>query len=169
MSSYVGGPAPAPSSAISGLTPLLQRADELGASVRSLSFISPRPGHDICNVAEVKGASLVLLGWHKPVLSGNVLGGTVREVLANAPMEVAVLIDRGLTQLRRILVLYHGTPHDLAAVQLAQRIYQASAGQASAGQAGAGQASAGQATSPMVTLFSVVASARRPRWKRPRS
>ncbi|HNN92368.1 MAG TPA: cation:proton antiporter [Pseudomonadota bacterium] len=143
LSSYVGGPAPAPSSAISGLTPLLQRAGELGASVRSLSFISPRPGHDICNVAEVKGASLVLLGWHKPVLSGNVLGGTVREVLANAPMEVAVLIDRGLTQLRRILVLYHGTPHDLAAVHLAQRIY---------------QASAAHAAPPMVTLFSVVAA-----------
>ncbi|PSM30997.1 hypothetical protein BVG81_007660 [Haliangium sp. UPWRP_2] len=85
----------------------------------------------------------MLLGWHKPVLSGNVLGGTVREVLANAPMEVAVLIDRGLTQLRRILVLYHGTPHDLAAVHLAQRIY---------------QASAAHAAPPMVTLFSVVAA-----------
>lgn len=124
LSAYVGsGSVPSPTAA---LAPLLARAGELGATVRPLSFISPRPGYDICNVAEVKGAKLLLLGWHKPVLSGNVLGGTVREVLSSAPMEVGVLIDRGLSQLRRVLVLFHGTPHDLAAVHLAQRLYQAS-------------------------------------------
>ena len=104
------------------LAPLLARATELGAPVRPLAFVSPQPGRDICNVAEVKGANLILLGWHKPVLSGNVLGGTVREVLSNAPMDVGVLIDRGLGRLQRVLVLYHGTPDDLVAVRMAQRL-----------------------------------------------
>lgn len=142
LSAYVAsGAAPV---ATTALSPLLDRAAELGAVVRPLSFISPRPGYDICNVAEVKSAKLLLLGWHKPVLSGNVLGGTVREVLSNAPMEVAVLIDRGLVALRRVLVLYHGTAHDLAAVQLAQRLYRAS------------RASDDSPASLAVTLFSVV-------------
>lgn len=142
LSAYVAsGAAPV---ATTALSPLLDRAAELGAVVRPLSFISPRPGYDICNVAEVKSAKLLLLGWHKPVLSGNVLGGTVREVLSNAPMEVAVLIDRGLVALRRVLVLYHGTAHDLAAVHLAQRLYRAS------------RASDDAPASLAVTLFSVV-------------
>lgn len=146
LSAYVqAGSVPvATPSATAALAPLLQRAGELGAMVRPLSFISPRPGYDICNVAEVKSAQLVLLGWHKPVLSGNVLGGTVREVLSSAPMQVAVLIDRGLQQLRHILVLYHGTAHDLAAVHLAQRLYQTS------------QSSDGSAPGLAITLFSVV-------------
>ncbi len=119
LSDYVQPSQPQPEQV---LAPLLARAAELGASVRPLAFVSPQPGRDICNVAEVKGADLVLLGWHKPILSGNVLGGTVREVLSSAPMDVGVLIDRGLGAIRRVLVLYHGTADDLAAVRIARRL-----------------------------------------------
>jgi Kef-type K+ transport system membrane component KefB/nucleotide-binding universal stress UspA family protein len=142
LSDYVQPSQPQPEQV---LAPLLARAAELGAPVRPLAFISPQPGRDICNVAEVKGADLILLGWHKPVLSGNVLGGTVREVLSSAPMDVGVLIDRGLGPLRRVLVLYHGTADDLAAVRMARRLVSVRPG--------------AEASPVQVTLFAVVPGA----------
>jgi nucleotide-binding universal stress UspA family protein len=106
----------------SGLVPLMERASELNLQIRPLSFVSADPGHDICNVAEVKGADLVLLGWHKPLLSQTVLGGTVYEVMEEAHTDVGVFIDRGLTSIRRVLVPYYGTDHDRAALGLARRL-----------------------------------------------
>jgi Kef-type K+ transport system membrane component KefB/nucleotide-binding universal stress UspA family protein len=109
----------------SALDPLLAKADTLGAEVRPLSFVSPDPASDICNVAEVKRANLVLLGWHNPVLSRSVLGGTVRQVLERTPADIGVLIDRGLSQVRKVLVPFQGTEHDKAALALARRLLDA--------------------------------------------
>jgi nucleotide-binding universal stress UspA family protein len=107
---------------VNALAPLVERASSLNVRVRPLSFVSARPAADICNVAEVKRADLVVLGWHKPLLGKTVLGGTVHEVMENAKADVAVLIDRGLRELTKILVPYQGTIHDKAALRLAQRI-----------------------------------------------
>jgi Kef-type K+ transport system membrane component KefB/nucleotide-binding universal stress UspA family protein len=106
------------------LTPLLARAEELEVEVKPLSFVSPQPSHDICDIAEVKQADLVLLGWHKPLFSQTVLGGTVYEVMREARRDVGVMIDRGLTQIRRLLVPFLGTVHDKAALALARRLVQ---------------------------------------------
>src|SRR3989441_1247166 len=57
------------------LAPLLERAAVLGLEGRPLSVVAPQPAHDICNVATVKRADLVLLGWHKPILGKTVLSG----------------------------------------------------------------------------------------------
>lgn len=141
LSDYVQPSQPQPEQV---LAPLLARATELGAAVRPLAFVSPQPGRDICNVAEVKGADLILLGWHKPILSGNVLGGTVREVLSSAPMDVGVLIDRGLAAIQRVLVVLAGGRDDVAAVRVARRLGCAP--------------SATDATPIQVTLLSVVPS-----------
>jgi Kef-type K+ transport system membrane component KefB/nucleotide-binding universal stress UspA family protein len=104
------------------LQPLLAKADELELQIRPLSFVSSDPGHDICDVAEVKKADLVLLGWHKPLLSQTILGGTVYEVMERARTDVGVLVERGLTSIRRVLVPYYGGPHDRAALALARRV-----------------------------------------------
>jgi nucleotide-binding universal stress UspA family protein len=104
------------------LAPLLKRAQGLGLEVRPLSFVSAEPGADICRTAEAKRADLILLGWHKPLFSRTMLGGTVHEVMRGAGTDVAVLVDRGLTHLRRVLVPFIGTPHDRAALGLAQRL-----------------------------------------------
>jgi Kef-type K+ transport system membrane component KefB len=105
------------------LAPLLDRAEELGAAVRPLSFVSSEPAEDICRVAEAKGAGLILLGWHKPLWSQTRLGGVVHEVLREARgPHVGVLVDRGLEAVRRVLVPFGGTPHDRAALALAQRL-----------------------------------------------
>ncbi len=104
------------------LAPLLERAAVLGLEVRPLSFVSPQPAHDICNVATVKRADLVLLGWHKPILGKTVLSGTVHDVMRRAETDVGVLIDRGLERIERVLVPYLGTAHDAGAVRLARRL-----------------------------------------------
>ncbi|MBN1207211.1 MAG: cation:proton antiporter [Myxococcaceae bacterium] len=106
----------------SALAPLLGRAQHLGMEVRPLSFVSSEPGTDICRTAEAKRADLILLGWHKPLFSRTVLGGTVHEVMQEAGTDVAVLVDRGLKELRRILVPFIGSPHDKTALELAQRL-----------------------------------------------
>ena len=104
------------------LAPLLERARLLGLEVRPLSFVSPQPAHDICNVAAVKGADLVLLGWHKPIIGHTVLSGTVRDVMRRAGTDVAVLIDRGLDRIEHVLLPYLGGADDAGALRLAHRL-----------------------------------------------
>jgi Kef-type K+ transport system membrane component KefB/nucleotide-binding universal stress UspA family protein len=104
------------------LAPLMARAHELELEVKPLSFVSADPGRDICDVAQVKGADLVLLGWHRPLFAGSRLGGVVAEVMKEANSNVGVFVDRGLTQIKRVLVPFLGTPHDRSALALAQRM-----------------------------------------------
>jgi K+:H+ antiporter len=104
------------------LAPVIARAAALQLDVRPLSFVSSDPARDICNVAEVRDADLVLLGWHKPVLSQTLLGGVVHEVMRDARATVGVFVDRGLGEVRRVLVPFQGSPHDRAALALARRM-----------------------------------------------
>jgi Kef-type K+ transport system membrane component KefB/nucleotide-binding universal stress UspA family protein len=104
------------------LSPLLDRARMLEAEVRTLGFVSQRPAHDICSVAEVKSADLILLAWHKPLFGSTVFGGTARAVMKNARAGVGVFVDRGLSQVRKVLVPFQGTAGDKAALELARRI-----------------------------------------------
>lgn len=104
------------------LRPLMARAAELRLTARPLSFVSVQPAEDICNVASVKRASLVLLGWHKPLIGTAVLSGTVHEVMRRAGSDVGVLVDRGLGRVEKILVPYLGSAHDRAALAVARRI-----------------------------------------------
>ena len=112
----------APPQEANALEPLLERSLALGLSVRPLSFVSSEPARDICGVAEVKDVELVLLGWLKPLLGQALLGGTVHEVLEHAPTDVAVLINRELSAIHRVLVPFHGSLHDQAAARLAARM-----------------------------------------------
>jgi Kef-type K+ transport system membrane component KefB/nucleotide-binding universal stress UspA family protein len=114
-------------SGMQGLQPLLETAEGLHLKVNPIAFVSPRPALDICNVAEVKGADLVLLGWHKPVVTRTVLGGTVADVLEKAPATVGVFVDRGLQAVRKVLVPFQGSPDDKAALTLARRMTMANA------------------------------------------
>lgn len=106
------------------LGPALERGRDLHLHVRPLSFVSAGPADDICSVASVKQASLVVLGWHKPLLGNTVLSGTVHDVMRRAGADVAVFVDRGLTTIRRVLVPYVGSDHDRAALRLSRRIAQ---------------------------------------------
>ncbi len=105
------------------LAPALARADELALRARALSFASRDPAEDIVRVADVRAPDVVLLGLHKPVLGNDLFGGVVHGVLRDADTQVAVFVDRGLSALpARLLVPFHGSDHDRAALRLAARI-----------------------------------------------
>src|SRR3989441_2244382 len=105
------------------LGPLPAHAQAHGLEVHPLALVSRTPGADICDVARAKGAGLIIMGWHKPVFSQAMLGGTVQQVMRGSTADVAVFIDReGPFPPRRILLPYTGTVHDRAALTLASRL-----------------------------------------------
>jgi Kef-type K+ transport system membrane component KefB/nucleotide-binding universal stress UspA family protein len=71
---------------------------------------------------------LVLLGWHRSAFSRDRLGGRVRQILATAPTDVAVLVDASnpaeITHrsYQKILVPYTANTHDDLALELALRL-----------------------------------------------
>jgi Kef-type K+ transport system membrane component KefB/nucleotide-binding universal stress UspA family protein len=113
---------PEPGAAV--LAPLLKRAQDLSVDIRPISFVSAEPAEDICRTAEAKEAAVIFLGWHKPLWAEGRLAGTVSEVLERAESGVAVLVDRGLKQVQRILVPFAGAKEDVHALRLAKRLAQ---------------------------------------------
>lgn len=104
------------------LRPTVEAAEAAGIDLHPLAFASRDPGRDILEVAQVKGADLVLMGWHKPVFGRSILGGTVHRVMDEARADVAVYLERRPHPWGRVLVLYRGGVHDRAAVELGRRI-----------------------------------------------
>jgi nucleotide-binding universal stress UspA family protein len=104
------------------LQAVLETAQALGKQVRPLVFFSNDPTDSIVDAAGAKGADLILLGWHKPIFGGAFLGGTVRKVMDEAKAPVVVFIDRGLGEIRKILVPIVKNSNDRTALDLAKRI-----------------------------------------------
>ena len=104
------------------LAPLLAQARARSLPVEPLSFISRDVAADINNVAKAQGINLVLMGFHKPILGRTILGGTVHRVLTGCETDVAIFVNRGFRQARRILVPYLGSEHDRLAMTLAARM-----------------------------------------------
>lgn len=101
-------------------------ANQLNLKVNSMSFVSRNIGRDIIEAVSRYQASWVVLGWRKPVFVKNVLGGVVGQVLQSAPSNVAIFCDKGLRDVRRVLVPYLGQAHDRNAISAAERISQTS-------------------------------------------
>lgn len=104
------------------LQPLLDAAMQKGIPVRPLSFVSRDPAKDITDVAHVKRTDLIVMGWHKPVVSRSILSGTVYEVMRHARMDVCVYLERQFRPWRRILVPFRRGAHDRTALELARRL-----------------------------------------------
>jgi nucleotide-binding universal stress UspA family protein len=104
------------------LQPLLRAAEEDSTLVRPMAFVSERPARDIVDVAHAKGAQLIVMGWHKPVISHTILGGVVSDVLSHATCDVAVYVQRRMDAWRRVLVPYRDASSDGAALEAALRI-----------------------------------------------
>ena len=101
------------------LRPLLDAARRGEIHVRPMTLVSRAPGADIVEAAHAAAADLVLMGWHKPVLSRSILSGTVYEVMSQARTDVAVYLSRHGRPWQRILVPYTGSIHDRAALEIA--------------------------------------------------
>ncbi|MFN7950420.1 MAG: cation:proton antiporter [bacterium] len=104
------------------LEPLLDAARARGLDVHPLEFVSRDPAADITAVAHAKGARLIVMGWHKPVLGHSILSGTVHDVMRDARCDVAVYVQRHFGPWRRVLVPYLGGLHDRGALELARRM-----------------------------------------------
>jgi len=104
------------------LAPLLAHAAEVGVEVRPISFVSRDIARDIRDVARGKGADLVLMGWHKPVIGQSILGGAVSGALREMPADLAILVQRGEGAWKRILVPFRDMQADRGAIDLAGRI-----------------------------------------------
>jgi nucleotide-binding universal stress UspA family protein len=110
------------------LRPLLTEARTLDVETEAISFMTRDVAADIAAVAAGTHASLVIMGFHKPVIGKTILGGAVNRVLKLSHADVAVFVDRGLAERSadsgppRVLVPYMGSRHDHLAMELAARI-----------------------------------------------
>jgi nucleotide-binding universal stress UspA family protein len=104
------------------ISPLQAEAKQNEIEVEAISFVSRDVPSDIARVARVRQANLILMGFHKPVFGQAILGGTVHRVMTGSDTDVAVFVDRGLPDLKTVLVPYLGGKHDLLALELAGRI-----------------------------------------------
>jgi hypothetical protein len=103
------------------LQPLLAEAAQMGVEVRSLSLSSYDVAKDIVEVARAKRADLVVLGWHKSVLKGPVLGGGAGDALRAVRCDVALLLERGKEPWKRVLIPQLGA-RDAGAAEVARRV-----------------------------------------------
>lgn len=76
----------------------------------------------IREVAETGNVRLVLMGWPSRPASADLAEHLVTEVLANAPADVAVFLNRGAGAFRRILMPFGGGVHSRLALRLAAQI-----------------------------------------------
>lgn len=106
---------------LNGLITQLATHPEL---IHPISQVSDDVPGDLCRIAQARKADLVLLGWHRPTFTQDLLGGNVRPILEAATSDVAVFIDRGFTleSGTRIVVPYASTVHDRLALELALRL-----------------------------------------------
>ncbi len=93
----------------------------LDAKVKQVSFVSSEPARDICRVAEVKAADLVLLERGRP-LERDLVGPTAGRVLVECRSDVAVLFDAGLERLTRVLVIASASSPDRALLDVSRRL-----------------------------------------------
>jgi Kef-type K+ transport system membrane component KefB/nucleotide-binding universal stress UspA family protein len=101
---------------------LVSQAREKKIPVEPISFYSSDVARDIAQTARDRQADLVLIGFHKPVFSRALLGGTVHRVMTATPADVAVFVDRDLNSVQRVLVPFLGSRHDRLAMELAGRL-----------------------------------------------
>jgi hypothetical protein len=99
-----------------------QAAEPMGVSLNTISYVTRNIADDVSDAAKRYQASWVVMGWHKPLFFRNMLGGVVGKVLGQAPSNVAIVVDKGLGTVRRVLVPYLGIPQDRGALLAADRL-----------------------------------------------
>jgi Kef-type K+ transport system membrane component KefB/nucleotide-binding universal stress UspA family protein len=119
---------------------LAKRRQELQALVATIDPLSAQNkiqpivqiGFDVAkktaDLVVLDRPDLVLLGWHRSAFSRDRLGGRVRQILATAATDVAVLVDANPPEeltgrpYQKILVPYTANTHDDLALEIALRL-----------------------------------------------
>jgi nucleotide-binding universal stress UspA family protein len=90
--------------------------------VNPIVFTSRDVASDIARTARLRHADLILMGFHNPVYTSSILGGTVHRVLTGSDSDVAIFVDRGVASPRKVLIPYLGSKHDRLALEIAGRM-----------------------------------------------
>ncbi|MDH4136871.1 MAG: amino acid permease [Anaerolineae bacterium] len=117
----------------SGRKVLLKRvadyAHEQGVPVRPLLRAVRGISSGILGMAEARGGvGLILMGWRGQLSTQRVAGSVVKDVVYGARCDVAVLRDRGVEDIKRVLVPVGGGPHARLSLRLARDIARAEGG-----------------------------------------
>ncbi|HSV13075.1 MAG TPA: cation:proton antiporter, partial [Tepidisphaeraceae bacterium] len=107
---------------IEALQPLLSEAKAHKIPVTPVAFTSRDVASDIARTARLRNVDLILMGFHNPVYTSSILGGTVHRVMTGSDNDVAIYVDRGVAAPRNILIPYLGSKHDRLAMELAGRM-----------------------------------------------
>ncbi len=112
---------------------LLRRAAKHGVAAGARMEILLRAAHGVASgimaVARSRPRTrLVLLGWHGPLVLSRIRSSVDKEVVRKAPCDVAVLLNRGLEKVRRVLVPAGGGPHARLGLRLAWNLIEEEAG-----------------------------------------
>lgn len=107
---------------MNALAPLMERAQERNARIVPLATESSFPAREILAASRRQSAELIVLGWHRPVISANILGGIVGEVIAESPVPVTVLVSSGTASPKRIVGLISQSGSGRLARELAFRM-----------------------------------------------
>jgi len=95
-------------------------AHEQGAPVRTLLRATRGIASGILGVAKARaGVRMILMGWRGQLSMQRVAGSVVKDVVSGAPCDVAVLRDRGVGDIKRVLVPVGDGPHARLALRLA--------------------------------------------------
>jgi amino acid transporter/nucleotide-binding universal stress UspA family protein len=109
-----------------GNTPLgrvAQQGAALGVPVRPMCRAAHAVASGVLAAAGARSAvGLILLSWHGPLSAGRIYGSPSKAVLEEAHCDVAVLRERGLGEVRRVLVPAGGGPHARLGLRLAANI-----------------------------------------------
>jgi nucleotide-binding universal stress UspA family protein len=116
-----------------GRRALLQRVADYshaqGVPVRTLLRAARGFSSGILGVAEARGGvGLILMGWHGQLSTQRVAGSVVKDVVHGARCDVAVLRDRGVGCVKRVLVPVADGPHTRLALRLGWDIARAEGG-----------------------------------------
>ena len=104
-------------------------AHEQGMPVRTLLRATRGISSGILGVAEARGSvGMILMGWRGQLSTQRVTGSVVKDVVRGAPCDVAVLRDRGVGEIKRVLVPVASGPHARLALRLAWDIARAEGG-----------------------------------------
>ena len=99
---------------------LLQRVLEFappGVDVRTVVRIGRRASEGVIELATEEESDLIIFGWggrtQRPArrAAENVFSPTIDEVVRDAPCDIAVIKQRGISEVRRILAPVRGGPH----------------------------------------------------------
>jgi hypothetical protein len=113
------------------MRPLAGQVATGGVTARPISFLSDDIGLDLARIAADQGCETILLGWHRASLAHHVIQALVRRVLALAPCDAAVFVDRAGVGIATppsgtgpVLMALAGGAHDAAVLRVGTHMAQ---------------------------------------------